>query len=178
MKTIHYGFVLFLASAHLFGAELAGTVVDQNGNPISGASVSVVRQAIFLPATPGAAPQLAAGEVMFGASWTTDGNGNFQATSVPAGNYLLCIEKLNSPLLDPCSWSTPIKVNNLQATEQRSVGNLSVQLGTLVQINVSDPSALLPEWNDLSSDGGLIVAFTTATISGHQRRGIRTKRYL
>jgi len=49
------------------------------------------------------------------------------------------------------------KLPSLQAAEARSLGSAVVPLGTLVQIAVSDPSALLPQWNDISSDGGLIV---------------------
>jgi hypothetical protein len=120
-------------------------------------SPNAVMQPKLVPAASGRSPQLAPGEVEFGASWTTSSNGQVQASSVPAGDYLACVQKPNSPLLDPCVWAKPISVTGLQAQEQRNVGTIIVQLGTLVQISVLDPLGLLPAWSDISSDGGLIV---------------------
>lgn len=158
MKTItRYAFSLLTTSIQLFAAVLTGTIVDQNGNPVSGATVIAVRQSIFLPAVSGTPPQLAPGEVEFGGSWMTDNGGNFLLASIPAGNYLLCVEKRNSPLLDPCVWKTPIAVNGLQGSEQRALDSITAPQGTLIQIAVSDPLGLLPGWDDVSSDGGLIV---------------------
>jgi len=145
------------ASIDLLGATLGLTIVDAKGDPVSGATVTVVRQSIYLPASPGSRPQLAAGEVSYGASWVTNNTGMIQASSIPAGSYLLCVQKPNSALLDPCQWAKPITVSSLQAQEQRDLGKIAVQMGALTTITVADPQQLLPAWDTISSDGGLIA---------------------
>jgi hypothetical protein len=149
----------FTACVHLLGASLTGAIIDETGKPVVGATVSAVRQAAFIPPVNGR-PQFAPGEVQFGASWTTDTSGSFQAASIPAGRYLICVDMPNSPLLDPCVWAASIQVNNLGVAEQRGPGSITVPLGTLVLIAVSDRLALLPAWTEISSDGGIIVGIS------------------
>lgn len=148
---------LVLTSVNVFGATLTLTIVDPDGAPISQAVVSAVRQSAYVPARNGRAPQLAPGEVDFGASWITDNVGIVYASSIPAGNYLVCVQKPNSPLLDPCVWASPVVVAGLQAQELRDLGNVVIPSGILVTLSVSDPLGLLPNWNDISPDGGLIA---------------------
>ncbi len=79
---------------------VAGVVKDQQGRPVAGAQVSLLRR----PAGP-------ADTVPYHASADALANGGFSFSGVPAGRYQLCAQKGNSDLLNPCTWASGPMVN-------------------------------------------------------------------
>jgi hypothetical protein len=119
---------------------ISGTITTVSGSPVAGATVTYRRLPAFLPKT-GPQPQLAPGEVQFGASATTDAKGNHAAQAVPAGTYTVCVDAQAQPFLDPCKWSA---APNVQVKSgQTSVLNIPLQLGVFLQIRFNDPHSLL-----------------------------------
>ena len=83
-------------------AAVTGTVVDDAGNPVAAARVLISH------AVPANGPHFPAPPTITGhlaATIVSDGKGNFTATNLAAGQYVMCAEVMTPGLLDPCHWA-------------------------------------------------------------------------
>jgi hypothetical protein len=85
--------------------------------------------------------QLASGEVQFESSTTTDAGGNYAATGLPPGNYIVCATLTGQPLLDPCQWAASPKVRVEGGVVSRL--NIQVRQGVFLNVRLNDPQSLL-----------------------------------
>src|SRR5579863_3660432 len=54
----------------------------------------------------------------------SDGSGNFSATSLAAGQYVMCAEATTQGLLDPCHWA--VSAPSFTLTDGQAVSGLSI----------------------------------------------------
>jgi hypothetical protein len=104
---------------------------------------------------PASAPRPAVGEaVVRGTSAFV--NGTFSIAGLPAGEYVLCAEVPGEPYLNPCKWSSSVKLTLASGTVQRPA--LVLKKGVFLKTRINDPKSLLPPIkNDPSRAANLIV---------------------
>lgn len=149
-------------------AKFHGTVLDQGGAPVEGATVTytrLVRYAIQAPGPLGQGqfwsgpPQPAPGEFSWSGAVTTGAGGNFEA-AVPPGDYSVCVGSPSGRYLDPCLWSQPAgaAVSSLSPGEVRDIPAIVLTAAALISVHVADPSGLLgAELGPLTLDPGMII---------------------
>jgi len=110
-------------------ARLAGKITDDSGRSVAGATVTLHRNGESKPI-----------------SLTVGADGQFAASSVPAGTYRLCVQgSAGSLLLDPCLWAeTPpsfIVRQGLAITAPET----RIETGVKLQVRVIDPGKHLEQ---------------------------------
>lgn len=145
-----------LGAAASYAADFTLSLSDVGRHVVAGATVTAVRQTRYTLGADSKKPLPAAGEIEFSGFWISDSKGVVQARGIPAGDYLLCVSSSNSAVLDPCTWSHPLRVSALLEREQRDLGRVTLETGSMVSVHVSDPNGFLTD-GDSSSDGGIIV---------------------
>lgn len=95
------------AQAQNVTGTITGTVVDQQGNVLPGATVTVLNESTGEPRTA-----------------VSDARGNFQVTTLPPGTYTIRVELANFRTFERTR-------NVLSAAERLSIGTLALELGRL-----------------------------------------------
>jgi hypothetical protein len=157
-----------------FGA-IEGSVTAEDGAPLAGAVVSYAR--ITRLVGPAARARPAPGEAVVRSSISSDTNGAFAVSNLPAGEYVLCAEVPSGPYLNPCKWSSSPKVTIGAGALHRPA--LVLKRGVFLKVRVNDPRGLLPPvTNDASRAPNLIIgvvfgsgAFLAAAITGADQSG-------
>ena len=157
-----------------FGA-IEGSVTAEDGAPVAGAVVSYTR--ITRLVGPAARARPAPGEAVVRSSISSDANGAFAVSNLPAGDYVLCAEAPSQPYLNPCKWSSAPKVTIAAGAVHRPA--LVLKKGVFLKVRVNDPKGLLPPVkNDPSRAPNLIIgvvfgsgAFLAAAITRADQSG-------
>jgi hypothetical protein len=126
--------------AQTSSAAVTGTVVDDAGNPVAAARVLISH------AVPANGPHFPAPPTITGhltATIVSDGNGNFTATNLPAGQYVMCAEVTTQGLLDPCHWA--VSAPSFTLTDGQPVSGLKIVMakGAVLTVHLDDPDGLL-----------------------------------
>lgn len=139
----------FLASTVLLPAcafaqtppgAMVGSVRGEDGAPVAGAVVRYARTTRLVG--PASRARLAPGEAVVQSRISSDANGAFSVSDLPAGEYLLCAEVSAAPFLDPCKWSTSPKITIAAGSVDRPA--LVLKRGVFLKVRVNDPKGLLP----------------------------------
>jgi hypothetical protein len=90
------------------------------------------------------------------ASAVTNTTGAFQATGLPAGKYGICVRDPTIPYLDTCRWGTRLGRQALTATAATDIGEIVLQKGVFMGVQVNDSNHLLaaqpaPSRSDLTT---------------------------
>ncbi len=157
-----------------FGA-MQGSVTAEDGAPVAGAVVSYSR--ITRLVGPAAQARPAPGEAVVHSSISSDTNGAFAVSNLPAGDYALCAEVPSAPYLNPCKWSSSPKATIAAGAVDRPA--LVLKRGVFLKVRVNDPRGLLPPVkNDPSRAPNLILgvvfgsgAFLAAAITRADQSG-------
>ncbi|MBI1898203.1 MAG: carboxypeptidase regulatory-like domain-containing protein [Acidobacteria bacterium] len=157
-----------------FGA-MQGSVTAEDGAPMAGAVVSYSR--ITRLVGPAARARPAPGEAIVRSRISSDTNGAFAVSNLPAGEYVLCAEVPGARFLDPCKWSSSPKLTVVAGAVHRPA--VVLKKGVFLKIRVNDPGGLLPPVkNDPSRAPNLIIgvvfgngAFLAAEITRADQSG-------
>lgn len=141
---------MFAAVAFGQNGRITGTVVDDSGVPIVGASVtaslwSSVKPVPFVPGRPPAFMPIRA-------SAPTGAKGEFEVSGLVAGKYYVCVEKREDAILNPCLWADPPV--GADVGEDATVSGVSVVAarGVILHVRVQDAKGLLrvnPAFDDV-----------------------------
>lgn len=144
---IIYGFAAVLSAQNT--GTMSGILNSTSGTPVTGALVSAYLQAA---GTGGGFPPV------FNAQ--TGADGSFSLSGLTAGTYVLCAERADIALLNPCFWAT--KATSVTVASGASVSGVSLtaELGVPLTVLVNDPMGLLAS-NPTLDD--LIIAVRPAT---------------
>jgi hypothetical protein len=71
----------------------------------------------------------------------TSSNGAFSISGVAPGTYSICVQEPGGAHLDPCHWSTPVRIKVAAGQTVASPSIVAVK-GTLLQVRVNDPGGL------------------------------------
>ena len=110
--------------------QINGLIEDPDGKPIPQANVAILVRPPALPTDP---------FQPFNAEVTTDANGKFNVTGVPAGRYAVCVSVPNSNLLPPCAWERPSLVA-LATGQTLSLAPIRLKKGVDLYVRVNDLS--------------------------------------
>jgi hypothetical protein len=74
----------------------------------------------------------------------SDEKGNFTATDLAAGNYVVCAQTTTPGLLDPCHWAAAAP-NFTLTDDGQTVSGLKIVMakGAVLMVHLDDPDALL-----------------------------------
>jgi hypothetical protein len=74
----------------------------------------------------------------------SDEKGNFTATDLAAGNYVVCAQTTTPGLLDPCHWAASAPSFTL-TDDGQTVSGLKIVMakGAVLRVHLDDPDALL-----------------------------------
>jgi hypothetical protein len=111
--------------------SIAGKIFQDNGNPQSGAVVSAQLQRTSAAAAP------------FRTDAVTAKDGSFTITA-PAGNYRLCVQPKQDPLLNTCDWNLSPTTIAVKAAAATTVPAIQLQRGVPIQVQIIDAQQLLP----------------------------------
>ena len=120
--------------------NVAGAIIDPNGVGLAGAAVRVHRVPLLSPGE--SRSKIASAEAHHSAESSSESAGSYRLDGLPAGNYLLCVEKFSEPFLDPCKWSKAVSVS--VGPGSRTVADVRLTKGVFLRIHVKDPLGLLP----------------------------------
>jgi len=121
-------FSLFFSSYALAqSAGIRGTVQQEDGTPIAGSRVQVLRAT---------APP-------FNTEVRTAEDGSFDAEGLPAGTYRICPDPPSGQHLSPCLWHDPSAIVTVQDGQVVDGITIVMKLGTTVTVVVKDPVGLL-----------------------------------
>ena len=119
-------------AAFICGAtDLSGLILDDQGQPVAGASVTVARSSVDGP--------LRAAEAY---PATTASDGTYTVKGLSAGPFIVCAWASGRALLDPCQWGSPAVVRLASGVATASA-TTQLQLGATISIRVDDPSSVL-----------------------------------
>jgi hypothetical protein len=121
--------------------HITGTIVDDTGAPIQGATVSA---ALFwtaqpIPAVPGQLPAF----LPTNAKAPSGSRGEFAIDVTYAGQYHICVQKASASVLDPCLWADPPPPVEVAAGATVSGLSVVAARGVTVNVRVHDPKGLL-----------------------------------
>jgi hypothetical protein len=121
--------------------RITGTILDESGAPIEGASVtaSLWSSAKPIPFVAGRPPSF----MPVLAKALSGAKGEFQVEGLFAGRYYVCVEKREAAILNPCLWADPPV--SVDVGEEATVSGVSVVAakGVNVKVRVHDPKGLL-----------------------------------
>ncbi len=121
--------------------RITGTVVDDSGAPIQGASVaaSLWSSAKPVPFVAGRPPAF----MPVAAKALSGSKGEFQVEGLSAGEYHICVEKPEAAVLNPCLWADPPV--SVDVGEGATVIGVSVVAakGVTLNVRVQDVKGLL-----------------------------------
>lgn len=136
-------FLFFVLTATVSGqtGAVTGTVTDDTGSPIAGATVSAALRPPVPAGThgPGGLPSF----IPFPPKAPTSANGSFEIDGLPAGTYALCVDKLGSAVLNPCVWNDQPVLTTLAAGGTATGVSVVAPRGVVITIRVLDPKQLL-----------------------------------
>jgi hypothetical protein len=112
--------------------NVTGVVLDDQGKPIAGATVTVARSSVDGP--------LRAAEVY---STTTTADGGYSVSGLGAGPFFVCASVSGRPLLDPCEWSPTQVIVRLAGGTDTVNTTTQLELGATVSIRIDDPGLIL-----------------------------------
>ena len=110
------------------GGVIAGHVEGEDGKPLPGAVVSVLRALVSDVLRP--SPPVR--------SVVTDDSGSYQLTGVVAGSYVLCAQLPGSEWLDPCEWDAVRKVVTVTSSQVVRGAVIRLSRGAIVKVRVDD----------------------------------------
>jgi Carboxypeptidase regulatory-like domain len=125
---------LAAAAASTSAGTISGVVVDDSGNPISGASV-VYRS--VPPLTVSASGKLAHSGPVVSAYVSTSADGAFALENLPPGNYNLCAYGVTAADLGSCEWVQGTTHVSLASAQTVQV-HFHVSQGVLITFQVAD----------------------------------------
>jgi hypothetical protein len=120
-----------LSSDPCHATDLTGVVLDDQGQPVAGGSVTVARSSVDGPLRAAEAHPTA-----------TAADGTYSVKGLGAGPFIVCASKSGRALLDPCQWGSPAVVRLAGGTGSAST-TTQLHLGAMVSIRVDDPAHLL-----------------------------------
>jgi Carboxypeptidase regulatory-like domain len=123
-------------------SRILGTIQSDKGLPVASAFVTVTSQ-----------PTLGGNPGTFSASTKTAGDGTFVFGSIPEGNYQICVQVVQSQLLNPCRWAAPPTIA-VVAGQTASIGTVQLKTGYAVSTQIIDDSG------DLAKNEGKTVGAT------------------
>lgn len=124
------------AAPAIAAGQISGTVLDQAGQPLAGATVHYHASRRLAPGRRGV-PQ-PTGTAIRG-TVLTGPDGSFTIADQPAGTYYLCASGVNAAQLSTCAWSGGEKMVAVTAGQVRSV-SLQLPRGAVITFHVSDPN--------------------------------------
>lgn len=141
MKQASIAFFAIAVTAFGQIGKIAGTVTDDTGSPIAGATISAALRPPIPAGTrgPGGLPSF----MPFPPKAPTSADGSFEIDGLPAGTYALCVDKLGSAVLNPCLWTDQPVLRTLTAGEVATGVSLVAPKGVFITIRVLDLKQLL-----------------------------------
>jgi hypothetical protein len=127
--------VIFLCLADLpaqTAGSMSGTLKDTTGSPVAKALVAAYLQA---KSTDGKFPPV------FNA--TTGSDGSFTFTGLVPGTYLLCAERPDIALLNPCFWAAKKTTATVPSSGPATGISLVAEKGVPINIRVNDSKGLI-----------------------------------
>lgn len=132
MKALVLLIGLSVALAAQTGGSMSGILKDTSGAPVAKAMVTAYLQA---KSTDGKFPPV------FNA--TTGSDGTFSFTGMVAGTYLLCAERPDIALLNPCFWAERKTTASVASGGSASGVSLVAEKGVALNIRVNDSRGVL-----------------------------------
>ena len=143
MKHVIVVTFLFASSASMRAqGTVSGSFADDAGSPLSGLMVEIHSVASPVLATNVSWSSGAVLGPAFASSTTTEEDGSFSFPSVPSGTYYICGWSATPGLMSNCEWQTLYKPINVGAAGFAGAALVMIR-GTVITINLHDPSALL-----------------------------------
>jgi hypothetical protein len=135
------------AFAQLSPGSIQGTVVGDDGKPITGARVyaAIKSSSQRLKAPPTIATK--AGDAVNAAP-----EGSFTISNLQPGPYILCAQTVVSSWLDPCQWATIVPLVTLSSGQKLTTQKVVMAKGAVIQIRINDPSKLLDANGAIAQD--------------------------
>jgi len=87
---------------------------------------------------------------------STDGQGQYQLSALPAGTFTLCVHAFSPGVYDPCDWNSAAGSTRIAAGQQISLP-IKLPQGYSVQVQAYDPLGLLVKTQNQAVQGHLIV---------------------
>lgn len=127
--------------------QISGKVVDQEGAPVAGAYVMVIREG---------------NETPFSKTVVAAPDGAFVAAQLPAGSFRLCAEKRNAELLNPCEWFD--KQRTVAVADGEKINGASVRTikGLTFTLRIKDSNGQLKAAEGATPNSRLSVVAITA----------------
>jgi hypothetical protein len=122
-------------------AQIRGTVTDETGAPIQGATVMASLRKAAEPISKSRPPVATLMPVP--AKAPSGAKGEFQIDSLYAGNYVICADVPDKAYLNPCLWSDQPTTLDVAAGATASGVKVVAQKGVFVTVRVDDPKGLL-----------------------------------
>lgn len=130
--------VLLFAATNLFSqtadqsSAISGTVVNESGAPVKGATVVLPRIA---------GPRLS--KIFLSPNAVTDASGAFKFTKLPSGQYRGCALLPGTALLNPCEWFDTPSTISVAIGESKSGLTIVMKQGKLLTVRLDDAAQLL-----------------------------------
>jgi len=134
------------------GGSITGSVVDQTGKPIAGASV-LYRSIQTMTKTAGGQRVLTG--PMVGSGVKTSADGTFTVTGLPPAGYMLCAYGVKDNHLGSCEWGQGTTRSDIAAGQTAQL-RFVVAEGTLLTFQVEDPKHQIIDLESLSMVNGRI----------------------
>ena len=173
MKQTAITFLAVAAMAIGQTGRISGTVIDDSGAPIAGATVTAGLWGSVPPGTrgPGGLPSF----LPFPPKAPTGADGSFEIDALAPATYGLCVDKLGSAVLNPCLWGDQPVLRTLTAGGAVTGVSLVARKGVFLTIRVLDPNELLVR-NPKSDDVRIGTyqgnsRFIPALVSGGDMKG-------
>lgn len=167
---ISCAFIPIISLGQTSSGSIQGSVTAEDGTRISSAVIRYQRITRNVVSGRNLVP--APGEAVIFSQASTDANGSFLVSSLPIGDYALCVDVATAPYLNPCLWSSAVKVR-VSALEI-SRPSLALKTGVFLKVPVNDPLGLLPSAPDGALGGSNLligVTFGKGGYHGAQRVG-------
>ena len=141
MKQLTLLFLALSVTAFSQSGRIAGSVVDDSGAPIPGASVTAALWSTTqtLTLVPGKPPAF----MPVPANALTGAKGEFQIDGLIAGQYYVCVEKPDAAILNPCLWADPPTPVDVGAAATVSGLVVTASKGIAINVRVQDAKGLL-----------------------------------
>ena len=132
---------LLAPGAGLPTAAVQGVVLAENGQPIAGAYVTALREA--LPPASQTVKSLP--------------NGQYLLQNLPPGPYALCVQPPAEGLLDPCQWTNSRPTVSLAAGQRLTGADLKLRSASVLSVRLQDAGGQMNQKTSAGRSPGLIL---------------------